>query len=175
MTVADRAVFLDRDGVLNALVERDGESVSPRTLVDFAVVPDAQANVERLRNAGFRVFVITNQPDIARGRMSRATLDAMLEALRSTVVLDDIAVCMHDDADGCICRKPKPGMLEALAERWQIDLARSVVVGDSWRDVQAGRAANCATVLVGSAEDETADFTAASLGDAVDLILKRFG
>jgi D-glycero-D-manno-heptose 1,7-bisphosphate phosphatase len=170
-----RAVFLDRDGVLNALVMREGVAVSPRVMEDFAVVEDASASVSRLKDAGFRVFVITNQPDIARGRMSSAVLDQMLNALRAEVPLDDIAVCTHDDADDCGCRKPRPGMLHTLAERWQVDLERSVVVGDSWRDMHAGRAANCRTVMLGEDRNEAADYCAASLGDAVDLILTRLG
>jgi D-glycero-D-manno-heptose 1,7-bisphosphate phosphatase len=170
-----RAVFLDRDGVLNALVVRDGIAVSPRVLEDFAIVPDARASVARLKDAGFRVFVITNQPDIARGLMSNAVLDEMLCALRAEVPLDDIAVCTHDDADGCSCRKPRAGMLHTLAQRWQVDLRNSVVVGDSWRDMHAGRAASCKTVLLGAGKDEAADYSAASLGDAVDLILTRMG
>jgi D-glycero-D-manno-heptose 1,7-bisphosphate phosphatase len=169
-----RAVFLDRDGVLNALVMRDGVAVSPRAMEDFAIVPDARTSVTRLKDAGFRVFVITNQPDIARGRMSKAVLDEMSSALRAEVPLDDIAICTHDDADGCDCRKPRAGMLHTLAERWQVDLPRSVVIGDSWRDMHAGRAANCKTVMLGDMTDE-ADYCAASLGDAVDLILTRLG
>jgi D-glycero-D-manno-heptose 1,7-bisphosphate phosphatase len=168
-----RAVFLDRDGVLNALVMRDGIAVSPRAMEDFAIVPDARASVTRLKDAGFRVFVITNQPDIARGRMSKAVLDEMSSALRAELPLDDIAVCTHDDADDCVCRKPRAGMLHTLAERWQVDLPRSVVVGDSWRDMHAGRAANCKTVMLGASDE--ADYCAASLGDAVDLILTRLG
>ena len=170
-----RAVFLDRDGVLNALVMREGIAVSPRAVEDFAILPDARASVARLKDAGFRVFVITNQPDIARGRMSNAVLEEMLSALRAEVPLDDIAVCAHDDADDCGCRKPRAGMLHTLAERWQVDLEHSVVVGDSWRDMHAGRAANCTTVMLGQAGDEAADYSAASLGDAVDLIITRLG
>jgi D-glycero-D-manno-heptose 1,7-bisphosphate phosphatase len=170
-----RAVFLDRDGVLNALVMREGLAVSPRAMEDFAIVPDARASVARLKDAGFRVFVITNQPDIARGSMPNAVLEEMSRVLRAEVPLDDIAVCTHDDGDGCDCRKPRAGMLHTLAERWQVDLGRSVVVGDSWRDMQAGRAANCKTVMVGEATDEAADYRAASLEDAVDLILTRLG
>ncbi|MGQ0813383.1 MAG: HAD-IIIA family hydrolase [Gemmatimonadota bacterium] len=171
---AKRAVFLDRDGVLNHLVLRDGKPVSPRVLEDFAIVEDAAASLGRLKSAGFRVFVVTNQPDVARGAMPAATLDAMLERLRAKVPLDDIAVCIHDDIDACECRKPKAGLLRELAARWHVDLGRSIMVGDTWRDVQAGRAARCTTVLVGAASEHAgSDFKATTLSEAVDLILTR--
>lgn len=175
MTVRDRAVFLDRDGVLNELVMREGKAVSPRNLAEFKLVPGARTSVARLQDAGYRVFVVTNQPDIARGHMERATLDGMLDVVRAEVKPDEVAVCAHDDADGCSCRKPKPGMLYELSERWGVDLGRSVMVGDTWRDMQAGRAANCFTVLVGPGSDESADYHAATLDLAVDLILARVG
>ena len=170
----DRAVFLDRDGVLNQLVMREGRPVSPRTVGDFVLVPDAAASVARLKEAGFRVFVVTNQPDIARGRMESGALAAMMDVVRAEAGPDDVEICIHDDADGCTCRKPLPGMLHALAGRWDVDLGRSVMVGDTWRDIGAGRAAGCTTVLIGGG-DEEADFTVASLQDAVDLILVRMG
>lgn len=175
MTVRNRAVFLDRDGVLNELVMREGKAVSPRNLADFRMVRGAGASVARLRDAGFRVFVVTNQPDIARGHMDRATLDRMLDVIRAEVKPDEVAVCTHDDGEGCACRKPKPGMLYELSERWGVDLGRSVMVGDTWRDMQAGRAAKCLTVLVGPGSDESADYSAATLNEAVDLILARMG
>lgn len=171
---ARRAVFLDRDGVLNPLIERDGVPTSPRDPAEFRLVENAGASVARLRAAGFRVFVVTNQPDLGRGLLAPAALDEMMNVIRHAVVVDDIAVCPHDDGDACDCRKPKPGMLRTLAERWQVDLPASIMVGDTWRDMQAGRAAQCTTVLVGAgAADEHADYAAASLSDAVELILTR--
>jgi D-sedoheptulose 7-phosphate isomerase len=165
------AVFLDRDGVLNEVVWRDGQAVSPRTLADFTIVPDIAA-VARLRAAGLRLFVVTNQPDIARGRLESAVLDQMLAALQAHG-FDEVASCRHDDEDDCACRKPRPGMLHALAERWGVDLSASYMVGDSWRDVEAGRAAGCRTVIIrrdynGNA---AADIEAADLTGAVDAVL----
>ena len=167
-----RAVFLDRDGVLNELVVRDGHSVSPRREEEFVLRPEAGPAVRRLKALGLRLFVVTNQPDVARGLMTQGALDAMHARLRSALPLDDLGLCPPDDADGCGCRKPKDGLLRLLAERWDVDLARSFVVGDSWRDAGAGRAAGCRTVLVksGAGAAEGADCTAGSLDEATAVI-----
>lgn len=143
-----RAVFLDRDGVLNRAFVRDGRPHPPARVDDLEVLPGVAAAVERLREAGFQAIVVTNQPDIARGTTSPAHVDAIHRTLRAVVPVDEVLVCPHDDADGCSCRKPLPGLLVDAAERRGIDLAASVMVGDRWRDVEAGRAAGCRTVFV---------------------------
>lgn len=142
------AVFLDRDGVLNHVVIRDGMPFGPMTLAEFALVDGATADVRRLKDAGYTVIVATNQPELARGRLAREALDAMHTKLLAEVPVDAIYVCPHDDADRCACRKPQPGLLLSAAREHGIDLARSFMVGDRWRDVEAGRAAGCRTVLV---------------------------
>jgi D-glycero-D-manno-heptose 1,7-bisphosphate phosphatase len=165
-------VFLDRDGVLNRLVERDGGRYSPRRLSEFELYPDSAACVDRLRRLGIPVFGITNQPDLARGRMDRSEHEAILAALEARVALTELVVCPHDDRDGCPCRKPKPGMILDLAERWSVDLSKSIVVGDSWRDIEAGRAAGARTVYIcdASTNVEGADVTVGSLDAAVAYI-----
>ncbi|HEX2450377.1 MAG TPA: HAD family hydrolase [Gemmatimonadales bacterium] len=174
-TTSRTAVFLDRDGILNELVERDGRPVSPRFPEDFRIRCGAADAVHALRQAGIPVFVITNQPDVARGHLTAAALESMSTMLRAAVPIDDLAVCPHDDADGCGCRKPKPGMLVELAKRWDVDLEGSYMVGDSWRDVEAGRAAGCRTILVsGAAPAESApDLVVSDLWAAVLAITER--
>jgi D-glycero-D-manno-heptose 1,7-bisphosphate phosphatase len=143
-----KAIFLDRDGVINANLERDGRPVAPTTLEEFRFLPGVEEAVLRLKTAGFLVIVVTNQPDLATGRTSAATVEAMHAEIRRRLDVDDIKTCGHLEADNCACRKPKPGMiLEAAAERG-IDLAASYVVGDRWRDIEAGRAAGCLTIFV---------------------------
>jgi D-glycero-D-manno-heptose 1,7-bisphosphate phosphatase len=144
-----RAVFLDRDGVLNANIERDGRPVAPWRLEDFKILPGIPEAVSELRRAGFVIVVVTNQPDITTGRTSPATLAAMHDELRRQVEIDDIRVCAHVDADACACRKPKPGMLVEAAADHSIALDRSWLVGDRWRDIAAGHAAGCRSILVG--------------------------
>lgn len=171
------AVFLDRDGVLNELVQRDGADVSPRDPGEFRLRPDAAAAVRELRSAGLPVLVVTNQPDIARGRMPVEALERMTAILKSALPVDDVAVCPHDDADACDCRKPNPGLLLDLASRWDVDLQRSYMIGDSWRDVGAGRAAGCRTILIAGADGSRsgADATVPDLRSAVAAVLRSTG
>ena len=142
------AVFLDRDGVLNEAFVRDGVPTPPRSLEEFRVLPGVAKACSELRRAGFVLVVVTNQPDVARGKQTRAEVDRMHERLRSLVPLDEVCVCPHDDCDACACRKPRPGLLLDAAERLNLDLARSVSVGDRWRDIEAARRAGVRAIYV---------------------------
>jgi transaldolase len=168
------AVFLDRDGVLNAAVVRDGKPYPPASIDELIIAPDAARVLGRLRAAGYRVVVVTNQPDVARGTQRREVVEVINAALAAALAIDEIRVCYHDDRDGCECRKPAPGLLLQPPE---YDLARSVMVGDRWRDIEAGRRAGvAATILVdrGYRERRTAepDVRVRSLTEAVDWILQ---
>ncbi len=169
-----RAVFLDRDGVLNANVEREGRAVAPTTLAEFCIASDAADEVKRLKKMGFFVVVATNQPDVAKGRVKRSIVEAMNARLSEAVPVDVIKVCYHSDEDRCSCRKPLPGMLLEAAREYAIDLASSYMVGDRWRDVEAGRNAGCKTILLdgGVLQDSTMrpDCIVKSLREAVDCI-----
>lgn len=171
----NRAVFIDRDGVINRAVVRGGKPYPPQTLEELELLPGVPEAMRSLRDAGFRLILATNQPDVGAGRQTRAVVEAMHAHLRTTLPLDDIRVCYHVDADGCACRKPQPGMLIDAAREWQVELGASVMVGDRWRDIEAGRAAGCRTVLVDSGYDERAavgyDAAVASLFEASRLIL----
>jgi D-glycero-D-manno-heptose 1,7-bisphosphate phosphatase len=157
MTVAGsrgRAVFLDRDGVLNNAAFPDKNPRSPRTLDEVTVLPGVFDALRALRAAGFWLIVATNQPDDLRGHVSRKLVEDINEFLLSLLPLDAIEVCFHDEDDNCECRKPKPGMLLGAAQRYGLSLTRSYMVGDRWRDVEAGHRAGCRTVLVGSGYGE---------------------
>ena len=174
MASAERraAVFLDRDGVLNELVLRDGHWVSPRRAQDFRLSPEVPGAVPRLRSLGYALFVVTNQPDIARGLMAHAELEQMTALLRAAVGPDEIVICPHDDAEGCECRKPRPGMLLGLGARWDLDMGRSFMVGDSTKDIEAGRRAGCRTIFIDRSGGgiDAADYTVRTLTAAVDII-----
>lgn len=169
------AVFLDRDGVLNAAIVRDGQPYPPGSLAEMTLVPGVQEACARLKQCGFLLIVVTNQPDIARGTATNAAVEAINAALQAKLGLDEVCICPHDDADACVCRKPKPGLLLAAADRWKIDLANSFMVGDRWRDIEAGRAAGCRTVFIdydyAERRPDAPDMVAPSLAAVVPEII----
>ena len=173
--VLRQAVFLDRDGVLNEAVRSDGIPVPPPTVDEFCLINGVVDAVDRLRAAGFFMVVVTNQPDVARGKQTIAVVEAMHDKLRSKLMIDDIITCFHDDVDACECRKPKPGMLTDAIRRHSIDPSRSFMVGDRWRDVTAGRLAGCTTILVGpdweTPMPDAPDLRARDLGEAAEKII----
>jgi D-glycero-D-manno-heptose 1,7-bisphosphate phosphatase len=172
-----RAVFLDRDGVINRPVVRERKPFPPASVAELEVLPGVEEALTRLHAAGFRTVVVTNQPDVARGTQSREEVDRMHTALSSRLPIDEFRVCDHDDADGCECRKPNPGLLEQAAREARLVLAESYMVGDRWRDVEAGRRAGCATVFIDWNYDERRpdhpDAVVRSLKEAADWILSH--
>jgi D-sedoheptulose 7-phosphate isomerase len=180
-TEADRrppraAVFLDRDGVLNRAVVRDGKPYPPASLKELEILPNVASALRDLKAHGFAVYIITNQPDVARGNQTRETIEAMHKSLAASLPIDDIFVCYHDDTDNCECRKPKPGLLFEAQRKYNLDLARSYMVGDRWRDIDAGHAAGCTTILIdyGYRERKPAkapEATVRSLSEAADWIM----
>jgi D-glycero-D-manno-heptose 1,7-bisphosphate phosphatase len=150
----NKAVFLDRDGVLNATVSRDCTDSSPRLLSELRILEDVKESLDRLRSLGYLLIVVTNQPDISRGFMIQDDLMRINSYLAQELKLDDFYVCVHDAHHNCNCRKPKPGMLLAAASKYQISLNKSFMVGDRLVDVQAGVSAGCTSMLV-SAERQS--------------------
>ncbi|MCF3627993.1 HAD family hydrolase [Thalassospiraceae bacterium LMO-SO8] len=170
----NKAVFLDRDGVLSRSDVRGGKPYAPARLEDFEMLPDAPGALRNLKQDGYTLIVVTNQPDVGNGLVDRAVVERMNARLTGALPIDSVKVCYHGQAEGCACRKPKPGMLLDAADELGIDLAASFMVGDRWSDIDAGRAAGCRTVFIdrgyGERRPETQDFTAASMGEAADLI-----
>ena len=170
------AVFLDRDGVLNRAVVRDGKPYPPASLKELEILPNVASALRDLKAHGFAVYIITNQPDVARGNQTRETIEAMHKSLAASLPIDDIFVCYHDDTDNCECRKPKPGLLFEAQRKYNLDLAQSYMVGDRWRDIDAGHAAGCTTILIdyGYRERKPAkapEATVRSLREAADWIM----
>ena len=176
-TNARRAVFLDRDGVVNRAVVRDGKPFPPSSLDSFQLLPGVKRATEALRRAGFLIIVVTNQPDVATGVQQREVVDAMHRKIFAEGICDDVKACYHTDSDNCECRKPKPGMLIEAALEWQIDLRRSFMVGDRWRDVEAGKMAGCQTFFIDYKYRELCshkpDWVVASLEEASEVILQN--
>jgi D-glycero-D-manno-heptose 1,7-bisphosphate phosphatase len=170
-----RAVFLDRDGVLNAPVIREGKPFPPDSLAALRILPSVKESLSRLRAAGYLTIVVTNQPDVATGKQRIEVVEAMHDRLRRELPLDGVAVCYHTDEQKCDCRKPKAGMLLRAANDHDIDLPRSFLVGDRWRDVAAGQAVGCSCFFVDHGYDERRPeqpyVVVESLREAVALIL----
>ena len=172
------AVFLDRDGVLNRAIVRNGKPYPPATLAELQILPAAPDALVALQAAGFLLIGVTNQPDVARGTQQREVVEAINAALLAVLPLSEILVCYHDDQDRCSCRKPRPGLLLQAATRYAIELSSSFMIGDRWRDVEAGRRAGCRTVLLDCGYEERAaqsppDCTVHSLPEATAWILSQ--
>jgi D-glycero-D-manno-heptose 1,7-bisphosphate phosphatase len=172
----NRAVFLDRDGVLTRALIRDGQAYAPRAPAEMQIDADAPSALARLKAAGFLLVVVTNQPDVARGITRREDVESMHATLRAALPLDACFVCYHDDADACDCRKPRPGMLLQAAAAHAIALTQSYMIGDRWRDVDAGAAAGCRTVWIDRgynerAPDHAPDARVDSLRAAADWVV----
>jgi D-glycero-D-manno-heptose 1,7-bisphosphate phosphatase len=151
----------------------------PASAAELEVVPDGKAALQELRAQGFKLLVATNQPDVAKGVTTRQTVEEINLKLAESLPVDEFFVCYHQDADRCACRKPKPGLLLDGARKYDVDLAQSFMVGDRWRDVEAGQAAGCRTVLIDGEYSEKqparpADVTVSSLQEAADWILREF-
>lgn len=172
-----RAVFLDRDGVINRALIRDGRPYPPGHLTEFEILPDSLAACQKLKSAGYLLIVATNQPDVGRGSLPQSAVEAIHAFMRRQLPIDRVEVCYHPGRglSDCDCRKPRPGMLLRAARDLDLDLAQCWMVGDRWRDIDCGRAAGCRTILIdhGYAEAlrQTPDFRVASLPEAVEIIL----
>jgi D-glycero-D-manno-heptose 1,7-bisphosphate phosphatase len=171
-----RAVFFDRDGVLNEAVIKNGKPYPPHDPKDLRLAPDASHALQRLTQSIPLLFVVTNQPDVARGTQTRANVEAINAAIMGNLPITRTFTCYHDDTDACECRKPKPGALLAAAKEFGIDLGASFMVGDRWRDIDAGASAGCTTLLLDQGYDEQPpankpDVVVRSLAQAVDHIL----
>jgi len=169
------AVFLDRDGTLIRTWVVDGVPRPVASVEELEILPGVSAAVKTLRQAGFMLVLVTNQPDVARGTLKRQTLEEIHAHLRHELPLDEVMCCFHDDVDACRCRKPQAGMLLDAAERLDIRLQSSFMVGDRWRDVEAGKRAGCTTILLRepySGDSVRADFEVADLVEAAEIILR---
>jgi D-glycero-D-manno-heptose 1,7-bisphosphate phosphatase len=172
-----RAIFFDRDGVLNRVVLRNGKPHPPDNIDELVILDGVRETLAEFSSQGFLLFVVTNQPDVARGTQQRAVVDVMHKRLAEALPLDGFYVCFHDDSDECECRKPKPGLLLIAAAEHGISLPASYMIGDRWRDVEAGQRAGCRTVWIDCGYAERglsipADAVVKSLQEAVTWILQ---
>ena len=173
-----KAVFLDRDGVLNRAIVKEGKPYPPGNLAELEIPEDVPRALQALKEAGFLLIGITNQPDVSRGTQQREVVEAIHASLLKALPIEGIFVCYHDDGDGCSCRKPLPGLLFQAAERYSIDLSASFMIGDRWKDMEAGRRAGCVTILIDHHYTEKgptrlANYRVGFLSEAVSCILNH--
>lgn len=151
--MTQKAIFLDRDGVINNVTMRDGRPYTP-PIQELFILPKTKEALQLLQTLGYRTFIFTNQPDIAKGSLALSEVEQIHHMMKRDLPLDEILFCPHVDSDQCQCRKPLPGMILQLAKDWDILLPKSYAVGDRWRDIEAGKAAGCQTVLLGDGYGE---------------------
>jgi D-glycero-D-manno-heptose 1,7-bisphosphate phosphatase len=172
------AVFLDRDGVINRAIVRNGMPFPPANLDELEILPGVLEALQKLHDGNYLLIVVTNQPDVARGIAKKEDVEQMNAHLLSMLPLDDIKTCYHDSGDSCLCRKPLPGNLIEAAKEHNIDLSKSFMVGDRWRDIEAGQTAGCKTFFINyryaEKQPETPDFIVTSLLEAQQIITGEF-
>jgi D-glycero-D-manno-heptose 1,7-bisphosphate phosphatase len=142
------AVFFDRDGIIDQAVVREGRPYPPLRIEEVRLLPGTIKAMKKLAKAGYALFGITNQPDVARGTQSRAMVESINAFIQDHTPVNEIFVCYHDNQDQCDCRKPKPGLILQAAKKYALNLSRSWMVGDRWQDIAAGQAAGLKTIFV---------------------------
>ena len=149
-----KAIFLDRDGVVNESIVVDRKPFSPKNSSELKIISGVDIAINILKEH-YLIFVVTNQPDIARGKLTTQDLSNIHNELLNRLAIDKIYFCPHDDNDHCLCRKPLPGMLRMAEEEYKLDLSKSYMIGDRWKDIDAGIAAGCKTVFIDYSYNET--------------------
>lgn len=170
-----KAIFLDRDGVINKAVVIDNKPYPPSSIREMEILPGVKKGIELLKKEGYYIFVVTNQPDVARGKTAIEKVQEINSFLEKELFIDEVYCCYHDGKEGCSCRKPKPGMIIDASLKWNINLKKSYIIGDRWRDIEAGKQADVTTILIDYQYDEKRvepDYACLNFSEAVSYILK---
>ena len=169
-----KGIFFDRDGVINKSLILNNKPYPPKSLKDFEFFENIEKTLEQVRKSGFMSFIFTNQPDVARGALGKDKIEEINKYIYSKLPINKIYCCYHDDKDNCECRKPKAGMLYEAAKEFDVDLKKSFVVGDRWRDIDAGNLAGCKTIFIDYGYSEKLktkpDYTINKIDEIIDLI-----
>lgn len=167
-----KAVFFDRDGVLNHLVNREGALYSPQKFEYFHIIDEAKGVVSLVHEMGFLAIVVSNQPDISRGKLKQSELDKMTDMLFEKLSIDDAFYCTHDDNNDTGCRKPAPGLFYMAQEKYNIDFNKSFMIGDTWKDVEAAKNADISMILLNKDYNQDLEnvIRVKSLSEIVSLI-----
>ena len=172
----NKAIFLDRDGVINQVNLVDGKPYPPKDLSELIVLPKVSEALQLLKDVGYLLIVITNQPDVVRGKTKIETVEAINQFLKGSLPIDDIFTCYHDDIEDCNCRKPRPGNILQAADQYNINISGSFMIGDRWRDIEAGESAGCKTFFIDYSyqekQPESYNYKVKSLYEAAKIILE---
>ena len=175
--IKNKAIFLDRDGVLNKAIVKNRKPYPPSNIEELEILPGVYEGLQLLRHAGFKLIVISNQPDVVRGVTNIDIVDEINNSISKQLKVDEIICCFHDDCDNCECRKPKPGMILQAVKKWDIDLSISYLIGDRWRDIQTAKNIGLTSILINYDYNEKkieADFECSNLEEAANFILKIY-
>jgi len=171
-----KSVFLDRDGVINKVYIKDGLPRSPNSSNELKILPGVRESIIKLKKLNFICLMVTNQPNVSRKKIDKNSVIQMNNFLKNEIALDDIFVCYHDDSDNCNCRKPKPGLLLQAGKKWDVDFKKSFMIGDRWKDIQAGEKVGCKTIFLdykySEKKPKKPDFVSDSLLNAAHIIEK---
>jgi D-glycero-D-manno-heptose 1,7-bisphosphate phosphatase len=169
-------IFLDRDGIINDVILRNAKVESPRRFSEFNIRHEFADFYNKIADGNYNLFVISNQPEIARRNMDIKELERMTDQLNASFGFKEISYCTHDDSDNCDCRKPKPGMITSLLNKHNLEKEDSIIIGDSSKDINAGKNAGIKTVILQTDYNREsnieADFTVNSLSEIL-LIIKE--
>jgi len=171
----NKAVFLDRDGVINKAIIKKRKPYPPADLSELVILPGVREAINSFLDANFMIVVVTNQPDVARGLSDKKTVELINSFIGNLLNIDLFKVCYHDSIDNCMCRKPKPGLIINASIEKEIDLSSSFMVGDRWRDIEAGYSAGCKTFFIDNDYNEKKptlqDHTVSSLLEVKNIII----
>jgi D-glycero-D-manno-heptose 1,7-bisphosphate phosphatase len=173
-TKKNKAIFLDRDGVINHVLYHEGvnKPSSPWKFEEFQLYNGVEKPLEELRKMGFLLLIISNQPDISKGKIEEGMTEKVNKIIFEKLPIQDILICPHEDRHNCNCRKPKPGMIIELSKKWNVDIGKSFLIGDRWKDIEAGENAGCTSILLDKPynKDTKAEYRTKDLQSAVELI-----
>jgi len=175
MLAENKCVFLDRDGVLNESLVISGKPYAPTQKSEFKITNGSIDAINKIKKKGFLTIIVTNQPDLVTGKLEKHTLDFFHKKLITLMPIDDIFICAHVDRDKCSCRKPKPGLIFKAASKYNINLSKSYMIGDRWRDVDCAKEAGLRSIFIDHRYNEklnnVPDFTIFTIRDAINCIV----
>lgn len=169
----NKAFFFDRDGILNKSILKKNKPYSPRNLRELILNFELVEFIKKLKKKNFKIIVITNQPDIKSGKLSKYTLRIINLIIKKKFYIDDFFICIHGRNENCHCRKPKPGLIIKASKKWNINLKESFFVGDRLKDMRAGEIVGCNTIFIDYDYDETKPKSFSYKFKTISLMIKK--